>query len=351
MRAKFDRLRSRLELSSASASTATTATLLVGVLLLQLAMIGSYVGALHAPRARNVPIAVVGPSAGTASLRERLARGGMLEPRIATSSAGALGLIDDRAVYGALIPGQSADRLIVAPAASASVAELLPGALAKLEPAGRRLTVQTVKPLPTNDPRGISPFYLVVGWLVGGYIGATVLGLARGGVPRTRRWAVSRLGALAAYAIASGVLGALLVHHVVGVLGGHTLALAATGALLVFATGAATAALQAALGIAGTALAILLFVALGNPASGGPLATELLMPSLWRSVGWLLPPGAGTTLVRNISYFNGNATSRAVLVLVAYSLAGSLVVLALARRRQPTTRLEAEASTAAALAA
>jgi hypothetical protein len=351
MRTTLGHLRARLELSSASASTATTATLLVGVLVLQLAMIGSYVGALHAPKARNVPIAIVGPPSAIAPVRDRLARGGILDPRTVATPTGALAMIDDRQVYAALIPGQKTDRLVVAPAASAAVAELLPSALARLEPAGRRLAVQTVKPLPANDPRGISPFYLVVGWLVGGYVGATVLGLARGGVPRTRRWAARRLGALACYAVASGVLGTLLVHDVVGVLEGHTLALAATGTLLVFATGAATAALQAALGIAGTALAILLFVAVGNPASGGPLATELLMPTPWRAVGWLLPPGAGTTLVRNITYFDGNAIGRAAFVLAAYSLVGSLVVLALARRGRATTSLEAEVSAAASIAA
>lgn len=43
----------------------------------------------------------------------------------------------------------------------------------------------------------------------------------------------------------------------------------ADNALLVFATAAATAALQVMFGIVGTALAVMLFVALGNPASGG----------------------------------------------------------------------------------
>ena len=123
---------------------------------IQLLMIGSYVGALHAPEPRDVPIAVVGPRALTAPALAKLRVGGVLSPRSVPDLEAAQRAIDRREVYAALIPGRSADRLVVAPAASASVAELLPVALRKLEPAGRRLSVQTVKPLPANDPLGLS---------------------------------------------------------------------------------------------------------------------------------------------------------------------------------------------------
>ena len=344
-------VRRQLELSSASATKRTTMVLLVGVLGIQLLMIGSYVGALHAPKPRDVPIAVVGPQEVVRPALAQLRAGGVLKPRLARTLPGSLRLIDRREVYAVLIPGASSDRLIVAQAASASVAELLPLALRRMEPAGRRLSVQTVKRLPANDPRGLSPFYLVVGWLVGGYIGATVLGLARGGVPRSRGVAARRLATLGGYALVSGLLGTIVVQQIVGVLGGHFLALAAVGALVVFATGAATAALQSLFGIAGTALAVLLFVALGNPASGGPLATELLMPGLWRVVGPFLPPGAGTTLVRNISYFNGNAIGDSLLVLGGYAVLGCAVVVLARRRGAASNVAEVEAVGGTALAA
>lgn len=345
------KLRERLDLGAASATPGLTAILLVGVLALQLVMIGSYVGGLHEPKARDVPVAVVAPPAAAPAVRARLSRGGALDPRPYPGLAAARRAIDTRDVYAIFVPGRAADRLIVAPAASSIVAELLPAALRRGEPAGRRLTVQTVKPLPSDDPRGLSPFYLVVGWLVGGYVGATVLGLARGGSARGSRAALGRLAVLAGYSLASGLLGVLVVQQIVGVLDGNTLALAAVGALLVFATGAATAALQSLLGIVGTALAILLFVAIGNPASGGPLATELLMPGLWRTVGPLLPPGAGTTLVRNIAYFDGNALRGALTVLGAYAAAGSAIVALIGYRGARAGTTGAETLGAAGLAA
>ena len=346
----WQRLRGSLELSAAGATVRLTAALLVGVLAIELAMIGSYVAALHAPEPRDVPIAVAGPPTVADAVAQRLGRGDTLDPRAVADARAALRAIDEREVYAALVVGRSADRLVVAPAASAAIAELLPAALRRAEPPGRRLSVTTVRPLPASDPRGISPFYLVVGWVVGGYLGATVLGLARGGAARDRRAALLRLAALAAYAAVSGVLGALLVQEVIGVLEGRTLALAGVGALLVFAAGAATAALQSLLGIAGTALAILLFVVLGNPGSGGPLATELLMPELWRELGPLLPPGAGTEIVRNVSYFDANAVGSPLLVLLAYALLGSLVVILAARARRAPSAVEAEGAGAAALA-
>lgn len=348
----WTRLRGRLELSSASASFGLTAVLLVGVLAVELVMIGSYVGALHEPKPRDVPIAIVGPPEVAGPIADRLARAGdALDPRVLPAPAAARRAIDDREVYAALIPGRRSDRLVVAEAASAPVAELLPAALERVEPPGRRLVVERVKRLPSDDPRGLSPFYLIVGWLLGGYVGATVLGLARGGGARTLRLAGLRLAVLGAYALASGVLGTVLVQELVGVLEGSTLALMGAGALMVFATGAATAALQSLLGIAGTALAIVVFVAIGNPASGGPLASELLMPALWRDIGAFLPPGAGTSLVRNIAYFDGNAVGGPLLVLGAYALVGSLIAIGVRGRSVPASREEAEATAGLAAAA
>ena len=334
-------LRARLELGSAGATPALTAALLVGVLGLQLFMIGSYVGALHEPKAREVPVAVAGPPQAAGKVAAALGRDGALDARVVPDAAAARRQIEEREVYGALVLSQTGGRLLVAGAASAAVAEVLPAALRRASPPGRALTVSDVKPLPSDDPRGLSPFYLVVGWLVGGYLGATILGLARGGAARDRRAALARIGALAGYAVASGLLGVLVVQDVIGVLEGDALALAAVGALLVFATSAATAGLQALLGVAGTALVLLLFVALGNPASGGPLATELLMPEPWRAVGGLLPPGAGTTLVRDVAYFDDATFTQPLLVLVGYALIGSILLFASAHRRSDAGEAEA----------
>ena len=107
-------------------------------------------------------------------------------------------------------------------------------------------------------------FFLVIAWMLGGYVGATALALVLGGMrsPGLRQAAI-RLGLLAGYAVISGLLGALLIGPVMGVVSGYSLSLAGTGMLLVFAAAAATAGLQAALGLPGTLIAIIGMVVFG----------------------------------------------------------------------------------------
>jgi hypothetical protein len=84
----------------------------------------------------------------------------------------------------------------------------------------------------------------------------------------------------------------------------------AIGALTIFAGGAATAGIQAAAGPAGTGLVILVFVILGNSASGGPFARPLL-PGLWRPIGGVRRRGrAPTSLGQRCSWTGRGSPAR-----------------------------------------
>src|SRR2546423_8275483 len=113
-----------------------------------------------------------------------------------------------------------------------------------------------------------------------------------------------------------------------GVFSGHVVALCAIAALTIFASGAATGGIQAAAGPAGTGLVILVFVILGNAASGGPFARPLL-PGLWRTVGGLLPPGASVDLSRAALFFDGARIAGPILVLAGWAAFGALLMIAL----------------------
>jgi hypothetical protein len=123
--------------------------------------------------------------------------------------------------------------------------------------------------------------------------------------------------------------------------------LAGCGALLVFASGAATAGLQATLGLPRTLLAIVALVAFGNPTAGSSIATPLLA-SPWDVLGQLLPPGAALSLARNIVYHVDIDITRPLVVLSAYALAGGLIMVcsALIRQRKTATRAAASPATA-----
>jgi hypothetical protein len=188
----------------------------------------------------------------------------------------------------------------------------------------------------------------VIAWVFGGYIGATLIGLI--GSPRSssRARAVARIGAFAGFGIVAGILSVVMLRASFDVFSGHVVALSAIAALTIFASGAATAGIQAAAGPAGTGLVILLFVILGNSASGGPFARPLL-PGLWSTIGGVLPPGASVDLARSALSFDGARIAGPILVLMVWAALGTLLALALGGRIMDPIDTEAKAAAGAAV--
>ena len=315
-------------------------------LVLMLAFAFSYVGALHEPTPHQVPVAVVGPPAVAAQL-SRLP-GDPLDARQVSSRADALAQIDDREVYGAY--EAATNRLFVASAANRATAVALERTFNRVAAGQRRPAVRVtdVKPLPPKDPNGTAAFYSMIAWVFGGYIAATLIGLI--GSPRStsKQRAAARIGALAAFGIVAGILSVVLLRASFGVFSGHVVALCAIAALTIFASGAATAGIQAAAGPAGTGLVILVFVILGNSSSGGPFARPLL-PGLWSTIGGVLPPGASVDLARSALFFDGARIAGPILVLVFWAALGTARALALGGRIMPPAPVEARAAAGAAV--
>jgi hypothetical protein len=322
------------------------ALVLVPATVLMLAFAFSYVGAFHDPTPHNVPVAVVGPPAVAAQLDAL--PGDPLDARHAPTRADALSQIDDRKVYGAF--DASANRLYVASAANRATAIALEATFDRIAAARRQPAVKVVdvKPLPPKDPNGTAAFYAMIAWMFGGYIGATLIGLI--GEPRSRSHArgAARIGALAAFSVLNGILSVVMLRACFDVFTGHVVALSAIGALTIFASAAATAGIQAAAGPAGTGLVILVFVILGNAASGGPFARPLL-PGLWRTIGGLLPPGASVDLARSALFFDGARIAGPTLVLVGWVAFGTALTVALGGRVVDMVQAEREAAAGAAV--
>ena len=93
---------------------------------------------------------------------------------------------------------------------------------------------------------------------------------------------------------------------------------------------------------------ILVFVILGNAASGGPFARALL-PGLWRTIGGVLPPGASVDLSRSALFFDGARITGPILVLVGWAAVGTLLALALGGPITDPVDAEAEAAAGAAV--
>ncbi|MEX0169366.1 DUF3533 domain-containing protein [Streptomyces sp. LMG1-1-1.1] len=324
-----------------SAVTPRAALLVVGVFALQLLFITSYVGALHNPKPVDVPFGVVAPQQQiAATLNDRLEKlpGDPLDPHVVADEAEARDQIMNREIDGALIvdPRGRTDTLLVASGGGKVLSATLEAMITKLEAANQRL-VRTVDVAPSSsqDFNGLSAFYLVIGWCVGGYICAAILAISAGSRPANRERAIIRLGVLALYAALGGLGGAIIVGPILGALPGSVAALWGLGTLVVFAVGAATLALQSVFGIVGIGLAILLIVIAGNPSAGGAFPLPML-PPFWRAIGPYLPPGAGTWSARSIAYFKGNDMTASMVILSVWAIVGAAVTLVLSSvKRHP----------------
>ena len=336
----------RLMANTAPTPKAVT-LVLVPALVLMLAFAFFYVGAFHDPTPHHVPVAVVGPPAVAVQLN-RLpgdpldARHGLVSLRCAVAdrrSRGLRRLRDRHEPPVRRIGRQPGDRDRAGSRRSTA------SPAAQDRPA---VHVTDVKPLPLKDPNGTAAFYAVIAWMFGGYIGATLIGLI--GSPRStsRQRAAARIAALAGFGIVAGILSVVMLRASFGVFSGHVVALCAIGALTIFASGAATAGIQAAAGPAGTGLVILVFVILGNSASGGPFARPLL-PGLWRTIGGVLPPGASVDLARSALFFDGARIAGPILVLVVWAALGTSLALALGGRIMDPADTEAAAAAGAAV--
>jgi hypothetical protein len=299
--------------------------LLVAVAL-QVLFVFFFVVPAHKPEPNGLPVAVVAPPAGASQFTAALRQRGDFEVRRAATAKAAERLILDREVYGAFVlePGGAIRSVLTASAASAPVAQLLQ----ELGERGGSFETLDVRALPPEDPRGITLNVLVLAVVITAILGALLainivpdLGL----LPRVGLAALSGvIGGLAVIALVNGWLDAL---------GGPWLPEAALIALAVVAIALPSAGLIRLLGPPGTAVPFLLFLMLGNPASGAASAPELL-PTPWAELGQFLPPGALGSALRGASAFDGAGAGMPVLVLVAWAAIG-VALLALSERRAP----------------
>jgi hypothetical protein len=309
-----------------------TTSLIGGVLLLQLAFIMSYIGAFHSPKPHEIRLGIVSPlekiSGQTIDKMNAISAHPLNAVHIADKDT-AIQRIKSGELSAALVINifGKTDTLLISSGGGAAVANAVTKVMTLLEATqGRKVEVQDVVPLQSGDYYGLTGFYLVIGWIVGGYLMASLLGIAKGTRPATPRRAYIRLGAIVPYAIISGFGGAFIVDQVLGALTGHFVELSLLGALLVAAAAAVTMALQVMFGVVGIGLAVLVFVILGNPSAGGAYQTELL-PPFWHFLTNALPTGAGTDSVRRIVYLESSGIRGHVIVLSVWVIAGAVLTV------------------------
>jgi hypothetical protein len=292
----------------------------------------------HDPAPNELPLAVVGRGPAIDGLEfelEQVDGGGAFDVKNVGDEAAARDAILDREIYAAIVPRGSAE-LLVASAAGPAVASAVTAVATELA-AGAPPTVTDVRPIDDDDPRGVVINVALIAMSVTSILGALLLfTLAPQLVGRVR------LAALAVFAVLGAVAAMLVVQVGIGALPGSFFVLVAVVALGIFAVSSVSAVLMQLVGPVGIGLSFMLFLMLGNPATGAASAPQLL-PDPWSWAGQLLPPGALATAIRNVAYFDGAQTVSWLSVLAVWAAIG-IVGLLLTRPHVP---LRAPAGTAA----
>ncbi|SNS11781.1 hypothetical protein SAMN04488107_1451 [Geodermatophilus saharensis] len=278
----------------------------------------------------DLPLAVAGPPAAVEQVTTALgsAAPGAFDVRPVGDEAAARAAIEEREVHGAVVVDTGGPRLLVASAASPTVANSLRQVAAGLGAAtGAPVPVEDVVPAPEADPRGAGLAAAALPLALGGIVTAGLTSrLVRG---RGRRVATALAAAVAGGTVTATVLGSWL-----GSVEGSWWTTSAVVAFGIAATALVLLGLHELLGTPGLALGAATTVLLGNPLSGLSGAPDLL-PGAWGTVGQWLPPGATGTLLRVTSWFDGAGAGPAALTLTVWCLAGlALIGLAAARARR-----------------
>ena len=285
---------------------------------------------------QNVPILVAGPSAATGPLVTQLKDkvGDTFTIDTVGSRAAAVKDIKERDAYGAIVVGSGAPEVLTASAASPVVSAALTSLAAQLQTQAQAaadaqaqahsataptitVAVTDIVPLASTDSRGSGIAAASFPLLLGGMLGGIALTVAVKGAAR-------RLVGLTVYVVVGGAALAGVLQGWFGILQGDYLVNAAAIALALAAIGAPIIGATSLVGIRGLAVGPVLFLLFANPISSAATPKEFL-PGAWGEVGQWFPPGAGSTLIRDLSYFPDANATFPWLVLAGWAVLGYLL--------------------------
>lgn len=304
--------------------------------------------AFHAPSPHGIPVGIVAPVTVTAQVEESLGNavpGGFVLRAYPGEAAARAGIAHGE-VDGTLIASPGRLRLLMARAAGTAPAQVITTAISAVAArSGQPLTVTDVVPPLPSDSMALSPFFIILGVL----FPSLTAGSASALVFRRARPALG-VAAPIVVAVVLGVVAAGIADGVAGL--GSYPAIAGIVALFSLAVAAPTAALGR-IWPPLVGAAVLAFVVLGIPVSGGPSGLAPFGPEFLRVLHPALPPGVAASAVRDAVYFDGYGMAGPLWALAAWAAAGvaALALVTAWRRRAPAALLPLRAGTGAGRAA
>ena len=267
------------------------------------------------PEPDHLPIGVAGPPPAVQAVEGQLSeQGDAFDVHTYDDEAEATRAIEDREIYGAVVAGESGQKLLTASAASPAVAEMLTTMFAP--PGDNQPPVVDVVPADADDPRGSALGSLVLPLVLVSVITSVLVLLTA-----KRGW--EQVAMIAAAAVIGAVVAVAIAQGGFGILQGSWSANAVAPALTIAAISGTIVGFVAAFGRFGFVAVAPLMLFLGNPWSGAA-SSPFLLPEPARLIGQLLPPGAGATAMRDIAFFDGAGAGTPLLVLSGWIVVGLL---------------------------
>ncbi|MEV0250866.1 hypothetical protein AB0H76_30025 [Nocardia sp. NPDC050712] len=299
-----------------------------GAALIQALMLIAFAWPAANTAPRDLPLAVTGPQAALVAEKLNQVSPGGFEITSPADEAAARQAIADREVYGAIVTGGGAPRVLVASGASPIVAQQL-SAMAQQLSGVPAAAVEDVVAADPDDPRGGAFGAMVLPLVMSGIAGGVLLSLLVPTVP-------GRLIGLVTFGVVGGLLSMAIIQGWMSIVPGPYLALAAVAGLVSFAVSGTVVGLATAVGQAGIGIGALTMLLIGNPFSAATSAPEML-PQPWGAIGQLLPPGAAASLLRSVAFFDGAGAVKPLVVLLVWAaLAVALLGIGFVKSRGAT---------------
>jgi hypothetical protein len=276
------------------------------------AFIAVFLAAFHAPTAHHEPFGITGSDQQIARVELALNDGAPAAytfHRYPDVAAADYAVTHDHVPGAVVIDGDHTVLLAAGAQGPSTVAALQ---AASSSAVGHRVPVQDLVPLASGDTRGLSTFYASFGVVLAGFLFALVSYQI---APRLRL--AARLVSMTLFAIASGVVVALIGHVAFHALPAAFVTVAAVTGLLAFATAAAAGVLLRLFGPIGMPVAAVVLLILGNATSGG-ISPAAFLPSWLAPLALVMPPSAAVQALRGAGYYRSAHLTGGLVLLAAW---------------------------------
>lgn len=296
-----------------------------------------FLAAFASPEPHNLPVGIVGSEQQAAAVEQGVDKNapGKVEFTTYSSTTQAQDAIKDRTVFGAYVldtDGKTA-QLYYAGANGPGVTSTLEGIFGGVaQNSDTTLKTEDVVPAASGDTRGLGIFYAGFGIVLGAFLFALISAQMAPALQLRLR-----MLSIAIFAVLGGTAVALIARSTgFSVLPGNLAANISVIGLLAGAVSAGTLLLLRLGRQAGTLLASLIMLIIGNATSSGVLPAAYL-PDWLHPFSAILPAGLGLRALFGESYFNNDGYVSGLILLTVWIVASLGIIAAMdvaADRRQ-----------------